>query len=978
VPTAAADHNLLVGVLALQLDFVARDQLVEAACDVLRGPSTEPLIDVLRGRGILSSEECELLSALVARHLARHNNDPQQSLAHCDGAGEVRQLLTALGASVGNGSKPPGSAGNPASASAGTPDARSAETINVSGRLDPHATSGGESDPFLTTPLRKNKSSDARTVSSSAETMRYTEFAALQAAGAIPPTSIHAGTSGDAAPLSTPAAERFRIIRPFQRGGLGQVSLARDEELNREVALKEILPKHADSDEARQRFLMEAEITGSLEHPGVVPVYGLGQYGDGRPFYAMRLIRGDNLQLAIDEFHRQPEIADRELRFRQLLGRFVDVCDAIEYAHNRCVLHRDLKPGNIMLGKYGETLVVDWGLAKAVGSEAGPTDTVELPIRPASADHSTETQMGRIVGTPAYMSPEQALGRVDMLGPATDIYSLGATLYHLLVGRAPFGHEDRESLLGNVQMGRFPSPRSVKGDIPRQLESICLKAMARIPTDRYLTARQLAEDVERYLADEPVLAHPDTLYRRIARWMRKHRATVMGAGGILTVLAASLAVGLVMVNAANQRAEHNFEVARKAIRDYYVTVSEETLLNQPGMQPLRDQLLKQALDYYKEFIATSEKQDAAMLDEIAQANFYVGRITESIESPADAIPYYQTAVALNDQLVAQTPKSDKPLAEKRLAEQARALNALGGSLQRLQRYEESEEYYAQAEAVRSALVKDHPDNAEYVRTLANTMMNRGSVEAELGKPEAGVDRWEKAQALRTQHLSIGVADSKLRADAGKGDFNLGLHHLDSGDASTAEAHLLAAAEQFEQVRKSAPDDLASQYQLALAYRALGVLQGEAGEIDAAQAYYAKAFELLTTLNLRSPQVVDYKATLGAMQTSAAELLLSADQPDDALAAIEKAVGPLDELVDQNPDVLLYARDLAVALRVRAATMLKIENPTQAAADAQRAIDILTRLTAEDPADEDFKAQLDAARALQAEMKAAQTAPAESN
>jgi tetratricopeptide (TPR) repeat protein/tRNA A-37 threonylcarbamoyl transferase component Bud32 len=954
VPTAAADHNLLVGVLALQLDFVARDELVEAACDVLGGPSTEPLIDVLRSRGILSAEECELLSALVARHLARHNNDPQQSLAHCDGAGEVRQLLTALGEAVGKGSKSPGSAGSP--------DARSAETINVSGRLDPHATGGGESDPFLTTPIKRKPPNDARTVSSSAETMRYTEFAALQAAGAIPPTSVRVGTSGATAPLSTPAAERFRIIRPFQRGGLGQVSLARDEELNREVALKEILPKHADSDEARQRFLMEAEITGSLEHPGVVPVYGLGQYGDGRPFYAMRLIRGDNLQLAIDEFHRQPEAADRELRFRQLLGRFVDVCDAIEYAHNRCVLHRDLKPGNIMLGKYGETLVVDWGLAKAVGSDAGPTDTVELPIRPASADHSTETQMGRIVGTPAYMSPEQALGRVDMLGPATDIYSLGATLYHLLVGRAPFGYEDRDALLGNVQMGRFPTPRSINGDVPRRLESICLKAMSRLPADRYLTARQMAEDVERYLADEPVLAHPDTLYSRVGRWMRKHRAAVMGAGAVLTVLAASLAVGLVMVNAANKRAEHNFEVARKAIRDYYVTVSEETLLNQPGMQPLRDQLLKQALDYYKEFLASSEHQDGPMLDEIAQANFFVGRITESIESPSQAIPYYQTAVALNDRLVAQSPKD-----EKRLYEQARALNALGGSLQRLQRYKESEEYYAQAESVRSELVKEHPDNAEYVRTLANTMMNRGGVEAAAGQGEAGLARLEKAQELRTQHLSMGVVDSKLRADAGKGDFNLGRHHLNSGDVPTAEKHLRAAAEQFERVRESDPDDLESQHQLALAYRTLGDLQGEEGQIDAAQAYYAKAFELLTTLNLRNPRVADYKATLGAMQTSAAELLLSADQPDDALAAIEKAVGPLDELVAQNPAVLLYARDLAVALRVRAATMLKLENPALATADARRAVDILMQLTAEDPADDDFKSQLDAAKALQAEI-----------
>ena len=167
----------------------------------------------------------------------------------------------------------------------------------------------------------------------------------------------------------------------------------------------------------------------------MVPVYGLGQYADGRPYYAMRFIRGDNLQLAIDEFHSGGSIKNRSLELRQLLGRFIDVCNAIEYAHNRCVLHRDLKPGNIMLGKYGETLVVDWGLAKSVDAQDVPTDTVELPVRPMSADATTETEMGRVVGTPAYMSPEQASGRVDMLGPATDIYSLGATLFHLLTGK---------------------------------------------------------------------------------------------------------------------------------------------------------------------------------------------------------------------------------------------------------------------------------------------------------------------------------------------------------------------------------------------------------------------------------------------------------------------------------------------------------------------------------------------------------------
>ena len=170
---------------------------------------------------------------------------------------------------------------------------------------------------------------------------------------------------------ATAPGQRFRVLRPHAKGGLGAVFVALDAELNREVALKQILDQHADDPVSRQRFLVEAEITGGLEHPGIVPIYGLGTYADGRPFYAMRFIKGDSLKEAADLFHadlaNQGDPGRRALALRKLLRRFTDVCDAIGYAHARGVLHRDIKPGNIIVGRYGETLVVDWGLAKATG-----------------------------------------------------------------------------------------------------------------------------------------------------------------------------------------------------------------------------------------------------------------------------------------------------------------------------------------------------------------------------------------------------------------------------------------------------------------------------------------------------------------------------------------------------------------------------------------------------------------------------------
>jgi tetratricopeptide (TPR) repeat protein/tRNA A-37 threonylcarbamoyl transferase component Bud32 len=356
--------------------------------------------------------------------------------------------------------------------------------------------------------------------------------------------------------------QRFRVLRPHARGGLGAVFVAIDQELHREVALKQMLDRHADDAVSRQRFLLEAEITGRLEHPGIVPVYGLGTYGNGRPYYAMRFIRGDSLKEAIEHFHADRSLTSdaggRSLKLRKLLLRFLDVCNAIDYAHTRGVLHRDIKPHNVIVGKHGETLVVDWGLAKARG-RADVESSDERPLVPTSASGSSETLPGSAIGTPAYMSPEHGRGDLERLGPQSDVYSLGATLYCLLTGRPPF-EGDVADIIRRVQGGEFPVPRALKPTVDRALEAVCLKAMALEPKKRYARPKALADDVERWMADEAVTAWREPFDRRARRWARRNRTAVTGAAAALV----AGVIGLSAVAVVQARANSDLKAAHAA------------------------------------------------------------------------------------------------------------------------------------------------------------------------------------------------------------------------------------------------------------------------------------------------------------------------------------------------------------------------------------------------------------------------------
>jgi serine/threonine protein kinase/tetratricopeptide (TPR) repeat protein len=479
------------------------------------------------------------------------------------------------------------------------------------------------------------------------------------------------------------AGGRFRILRLHAQGGLGEVFVAVDTELHREVALKQIRPSNADDPESRARFVLEAELTGNLEHPGIVPVYGLGSDGDGRPYYAMRFVKGETLKDAIAEYHRDGgagrDPGERVLALRALLGRFIDVCDAVAYAHSRGVLHRDLKPSNIIVGQYGEALVVDWGLAKVVGRSDGSAP--EATLRPTSVSVSPETLPGSAIGTPGFMSPEQAEGRPDRIGPASDVYSLGATLYCLLTGRAPIGERDVAVVREKVRLGEFPPPRQVEPDLPRPLEAICLKAMARKPEDRYPTPRALAEDLERWLADEPVSAWPEPPSDRARRWMRRHRPAVTGVA--VALLVALIGLGAVAVvqtrandrltraNAATTEAKHQAEAAlaeateAKKATEAALAQSEEsrkqaeavsTFLTEAfrSPDPVQDgrvikvvDVLDRAADKVDKEFSGSPATRGALLDALGQTYYGLGLYDRAVKIFARVLSVREAALGPN-------------------------------------------------------------------------------------------------------------------------------------------------------------------------------------------------------------------------------------------------------------------------------------------------------------------------------------------
>ncbi len=719
---------------------------------------------------------------------------------------------------------------------------------------------------------------------------------------------------------------RFRRISSHAKGGLGEVFLAEDREIRRRVALKEIQERHADNWTSRSRFLLEAEVTGQLEHPGIVPIYGLGNYPDGRPYYAMRFIRGVSLKEKIAEFHSAARLSSRAIR--ELLGNLIDVCQAVHFAHSKGVIHRDIKPANIMIGDFGETLVVDWGLAKIVGT-AEPVDGMsEIALSSPDLTNSTNTIAGSAMGTPQFMSPEQARGEWKDIGPTSDIYSLGATLYSALTGKPPLPDSDVQTTLSRVSTGDFPPPRHHQAGVPVALEEICLKAMRLNPHERYSSARELAEELSRWLDDEPVEAYPEPFWSRALRWGRHHMPIVSGVAALLLTAIAGLALSTGVISAARDREEsqkrlalENFDIAKDGTDALLAGVGEVDPGDVPEMEPIRRDLLDRAKRSYARFLS-QRSSDPLVRWGTGRASTKLGDIERLLGHAGPSETSYLSAISTLKELAREFPN-----VMSYRQELASAQHGLGVLYKNLNRFGEAEISFREAIRIRQPLVSD--GNSDATRMLDESRYFLGAVLAKLGGRTAEAKGlYESAIASQKRLISGLAAKPEQREKLARYLNNLAILQAGTGDPVDALKTAKEGLDVYKNLEKALFEKPGPLWQNARLHNNVGSivllnpslvqpqLKEILGEGDASKVIgdsLADARDTLEYLVLNYPYIPQYKQELASVCNNIGLYELRSTKNPEAVVAFRKSFGLLDGLTKEFEDVPDYHQKRALAL-----------------------------------------------------------------
>lgn len=674
----------------------------------------------------------------------------------------------------------------------------------------------------------------------------------------------------------------YELLEELGRGGMGIVYRAKQRSVNRLVALKVIRPDRLSSmslsnqRKTVDRFRLEAEAAARINHDNLVTVYEVG-CDAGMHYFSMRYIEGTSISEAIRLNPAENRVAAEWME---------PICRAVEAVHRQGILHRDLKPQNILLeSATGRSLLADFGLAKLAD------------------DETAMTQTGDAVGTPAYMSPEQ-FEDASRIGPAADIYGLGATLYCVLSGRPPFQASSAIQTMKQVLESDAIPLRQLNPAVDRDLETICMKCLDKSPARRYESAAALADELKRYLEGRPILARPVSPPERAARWCRRNPlvASLIGVS-FAAVLFGVVALGIsnVRTEAARKRSEESFHEAKSAVNDLFTLVSEERLLNEPGLQEVRRDLLERARGYYERFLER-RSTDPALQFELAATKYRMGLIEEALGEPQKALDWFAKARDWQKAQVAAQPDS---LADARAL--SNTLTAMGRVAAQRNKLDEATENFTAAEKLRERLIEKTSkagDKFDLLRLHANARMNLGLVERKRGNLDQARTLYLEAQNQRHKTLPTNPQDRAMRRDLAKGFYNLANLAIDHNDEAALRENIDEAIKRYEELLTENPRDLDDQYLLSLCYRLRADLfaaqaQREPQFMPAAIDDYSKASRIVQKLSDLNPSVARYHEELVRLLINLGQLFAQQREFDQARTQYQRALALFEE-IEKSP------------------------------------------------------------------------------
>ncbi|MFM7846062.1 MAG: protein kinase domain-containing protein [Planctomycetota bacterium] len=756
--------------------------------------------------------------------------------------------------------------------------------------------------------------------------------------------------------------ERFQILDKLGEGGMGRVTIAWDRELERRVALKEIRLSEADDEHYQRRFQQESQITARLEHPGIIPIYARGLFAEERPYYAMRLIAGGNsstMQQAIDELHQHSHnLVDFKRNKRELVRRLIHVCNTVAYAHSQGICHRDLKPENILFGPFGETIVVDWGLAYEFQHVRSPSSSAERQLTETNLtdNHSGTTDRSdanrdqrSFAGTRGYVAPECQLQQPITNWPALDVYSLGAVLYGIITGRSPW---------------ESPAPRQLNPRISRSIEAICLKAMNSSVSERYASPLQLATDLENYLVGEPISVLREPWWERTFRWMGRHRR-FMTASGLLLCGFSSIAItcavlemehnrdltkrNLELLTARNQEieqrqaaenakrladeksviAQRHEQRAISAIQSFAETVSNDQVMKlSPELQGLRRELLQKPIRIYEQLDAELSLASENSLDHQEQLAVVAARLTQ-LSTIANEL---SAATQWNDKsleryyqllsLIDQQPIRDSFTADSKREKKARARLGLADSYRQKSllisqgnQPLEATDYLNQARLQYDQVEDDSRWRLLKLRGRSTVLATLAMNQAQLHDLAAVAQTFD--QAIQDRQAIVDLLSSDHSAISEDPDRQLQQARDDLADLKQDQANIYllkrlgdrsASFQQFEHYIAELRDRLKAGrgdenvcLKLSWALANHGIHLRSDGELSRAIESLEDAVALRSDLMNRFPSVLLYQVNAGQTLLDLALTLRSSGQLQRSLRRYEQAIGMLRQVDRLQPN-----------------------------------------------------------------------------